>query len=85
MGSQHCSFAHLEAPWPLPQECRPHCSFAWLVGDEEEALQMYIQQAMKEHPHRGLAGRDIDWSHKVGVLHSIALQEITLKENDPPK
>lgn len=46
-------------------DARPHASIAWMLGDEEAALQHHIMQTLKSHPHEGLAGRQVDWSQQI--------------------
>jgi len=44
---------------------KPHCSIAWVLGDEEEALQVHIREVMRRHSHGGVAGRDVEWLQQV--------------------
>jgi len=54
----------------VTQDARPHASIAWLLGDEEQALQDHILQTLKSHPHEGLAGREVEWSQQVTLSTS---------------
>jgi len=49
------------------QDAKPHASIAWLLGDEEKAIQDHILRVVEAHPHRGLAGREVVWSQQVGI------------------
>lgn len=47
------------------QDPRPHASIAWLLGDQEEKVQAYIDSIAAVHSKRGLAGREVIWSQQV--------------------
>lgn len=47
------------------QDPRPHASIAWLVGDQEAALQQHVAKAETCFTGEGVAGRDLEWSQKV--------------------
>jgi len=50
-------------------DAKPHASIAWLLGDEEKAIQDHILRVVEAHPHRGLAGREVVWSQQVTSIY----------------
>ena len=49
------------------QDPRPHVSFAWLLGDEEQAVSQHIDKVRKAMSGSGMAWRDNAWSQQASL------------------